>query len=101
MVVRQYDKGIYLQILVTEDGTNGVNISTATTKQLILKPPRGAYIHRAADFSTDGTDGLLRYLVVDELDGEAGPWRLYGKVIMPDGKNLRGYLTLTVEPAPE
>ena len=82
--IHQNDVGT--QFLVTvKDGSSAVNISSATTKQLIIKKPSGTKLTKAAAYSTDGTDGKIYYnTVADDLD-EAGTYKLQGKVIISDG----------------
>tara|TARA_R100001377_G_C3191359_1_gene110745 strand:+ start:1150 stop:1458 length:309 start_codon:yes stop_codon:yes gene_type:complete len=72
-------------LLTVKDGSSVVNISSATTKQIILKKPSGTKITNSTAFSTDGTDGKMYYnTVVDDLD-ETGSYKLQGKVIISDG----------------
>ena len=82
--IHQNDVGT--QFLVTvKDGSSAVNISSATTKQLIIKKPSGTKLTKTAAYSTDGTDGKIYYnTVVDDLD-EAGTYKLQGKVVISDG----------------
>ena len=72
-------------LLTVTDGSTAVNISSATTKQIIIKKPSGTKITANTAFSSDGTDGKMFYnTVVDDLD-EAGSYKLQGKVIISDG----------------
>tara|TARA_Y100000994_G_scaffold246549_2_gene250084 strand:- start:151 stop:459 length:309 start_codon:yes stop_codon:yes gene_type:complete len=82
--IHQNDVGT--QFLVTvKDGSSAVNISSATTKQLIIKKPSGTKLTKAAAYSTDGADGKIYYnTVADDLD-EAGTYKLQGKVVISDG----------------
>ena len=78
------DVGTQFLVTVT-DGTSAVDISSATTKQLIFKKPSGTKLTKTASFITDGTDGKIKYNVAaDDLD-EAGSYKLQGKVIISDG----------------
>ena len=82
--IHQNDVGT--QFLVTvKDGSSAVNISSATTKQLIIKKPSGTKLTKTATYSTDGADGKIYYnTVADDLD-EAGTYKLQGKVVISDG----------------
>ena len=72
-------------LLTVTDGSTAVNISSASTKQIIIKKPSGTKITANTAFSTDGTDGKMYYnTVLDDLD-EAGTYQLQGKVILSDG----------------
>ena len=78
------DVGTKFLVTVT-DGATAVNISSASTKQLIFKKPSGAKLIKATSFVTDGTNGEMQYSVAaDDLD-EAGTYKLQGKVIISDG----------------
>tara|TARA_Y100000310_G_scaffold318630_1_gene372953 strand:- start:433 stop:741 length:309 start_codon:yes stop_codon:yes gene_type:complete len=78
------DVGTKFLVTVT-DGTSAVNISSASTKQLIFKKPSGTKLTKTAVFNTDGTDGKMYYnAIADDLD-ETGSYKLQGKVIISDG----------------
>jgi hypothetical protein len=66
------------------DGDDVVNVSTATTKQLIFRG-NGSSKTKTATFTTDGTDGKIRYVTVTgDLDW-AGQWEWQAYVVMPTG----------------
>ena len=72
-------------VLTVKDGSLAVDISGATTKQIIIQKPSGTKITVSTTFSTDGTDGKMYYTTLaDDLD-EAGSYKLQGKVIISDG----------------
>jgi|TARA_R100000789_G_C3020799_1_gene153452 hypothetical protein len=69
-------------VVIDEDGTV-VDISLATTKQIIFQKPDGTIEAKAATFTSDGTDGSLYYITVaDDIDA-AGIWHYRAKVITP------------------
>ena len=61
-------------------GTTVADISTATTKQFTFKRPNGTTFDRVAVFTTDGTDGNIQYLSVDDDLNVAGTWHLQAYV---------------------
>ena len=67
------------------DGTSVVNVSTATTKQLIFKGPNGVSKTKAATFTTDGTDGKLKYVTVANDLVPVGQWSWQAYVVMSNG----------------
>ena len=78
------DVGTKVLVTVT-DGSSAVNISSATTKELIIKKPSGTKLTKATSFTSDGTDGKMQYSIAsDDLD-EAGSYKLQGKVVISDG----------------
>ncbi len=69
------EEGIAIELLID----SGVDISAATNLQMIFKTPRGNNITETAAFFTDGTDGLLQYVITaTDLEGE-GIWKVRGK----------------------
>jgi hypothetical protein len=64
-----------------EDGVV-VDISGATTKEIIFKDPDGGSATGTASFTTDGVDGKM--FVVAEADqlGTAGVWKWQGYVVL-------------------
>jgi hypothetical protein len=70
--------------------STAVNISTATTKQLIFRKPNGIEVTKAAAFVDDGADGEIEYDPDDDValddPGDfldvAGPWKVQGRVVM-------------------
>ena len=79
------DVGTILERTVTDGGV-AVDISTASVRQFILRKPSGAAATKTAAFSTDGSDGKLRYVTVaDDLD-QAGQWSLQVYLEMTAGK---------------
>jgi hypothetical protein len=78
------DIGTKFLVTVT-DGSSAVDISSASTKQIIIQKPSGTKLTVATSFDSDGTDGKMSYITVtDDLD-EAGSYKLQGKVVISDG----------------
>ena len=62
------------------DGSQVVDISGATTLQIIFLKPNGTRLEKTAALSGDGTDGRMRYVTVaGDLD-IAGFWKMQGFV---------------------
>ena len=72
-------------LLTVKDGSSAVDISSATTKQIIIKKPSGTKVTANTAFSTDGTDGKMYYNAGDGDLDEAGSYKLQGKVVISDG----------------
>lgn len=71
------DYGTTIEVIVEEDGAV-VDISSATTKQIKFRTPDGRVLTKTASFTTDGTDGAMKYtLQQGDLD-EPGRWRRQG-----------------------
>ncbi len=84
MAANEIHKGdIGTQFTVTvQDGTTVVDISTASTKQLIFKKPGGTILTKSTSFVTDGTDGKMQYVSVDGDLSDDGVWKMQGKVVI-------------------
>ena len=82
--IHQNDIGTKFVVTV-KDGSSVVNISSASTKQIIIKKPGGATLTKSAVFSTDGTDGIIYYSAVSGDLDETGTYKIQGKVIITDG----------------
>ena len=84
MAANEIHKGdIGTQFTVTvQAGTPVVELSTASTKQLIFKKPGGTILTKSTSFVTDGTDGKMQYVSVDGDLSDDGVWKMQGKVII-------------------
>ncbi len=71
--------------LYLRDGETPVDISTATTKQITFQDPTGTNNVKTAEFSTDGTDGILTYTFASGDIDLAGRWKTQAKVILSGG----------------
>lgn len=72
---------IGVQFLVTlKDGDDVIDISSATTKQILLLKPSLELLTKSATLYTDGTDGKLYYISESGDLNELGTWKLQCKV---------------------
>ena len=91
------DIGTIFEITVQDDGAV-VDISGATTKEIIFKKSRGDVVTKAAVFSSDGTDGRMKYVTVaNDLD-ERGQWELQAHVVLASGDWRSDVDVFTVHP---
>jgi hypothetical protein len=91
------DVGTVFELTLQEDGV-AVNISTATLKQFIYTKPSGTATTKTASFTTDGSNGKLRYVsLANDLD-TAGVWQLQAYVELPTGKWHSTVIQFVVEP---
>ncbi len=76
------DVGTIFEVVVQDAGTP-LDISANTEILIIFQKPDGTPVSKTAVFSTDGTDGKMRYVsVTDDLD-QIGGWKLQGKITLP------------------
>ena len=75
------DIGTSLRVTIEEDGT-ALDISTATTKQILIVKPSMTKLTKSAVFVTDGTDGMIEYVTIaNDLD-ELGTYNIQGYIVM-------------------
>ncbi len=78
------DVGTVIEMLIQEDGS-AMDLSGATTMQIIFRKPDGSKLEKDASFKTDGTDGRLKYTIgAGDLD-QVGVWSCQAKVIFAGG----------------
>jgi hypothetical protein len=77
------DVGAVIQVTFTSDGSTVIDIDDATTKQIKFEDPNGTVITKAAEYVTDGSDGVLKYTTVasDTVFATAGRWFIQGYVV--------------------
>lgn len=73
-----------LRVTVKESNT-AVDVSLATTKEFILRRPDGTIVSVDPSFASTGSDGILQYQCVDELDAP-GTWRVQLHLVLPSGE---------------
>lgn len=83
-----------------EDDSGVVDISTASTLQLIFRKPSGTIITRTAVLVSGGVDGIMEYVTVSGDIDETGFWQYQGRVVIgsnswkTDIKNEQVYANL-------
>ena len=71
--------------LTIKDGDSVVDISGATTKNIIFTSPGGTSTTQAGSFTNSGTDGKLQYTSVSGDINEVGTWELQASLVMTAG----------------
>ena len=84
MSVHKGDIGTVFEATVTDAGI-AVNVSTATTKEIVFIRPDGTRLVKTAAFSTDGVDGKLKATSVLGDISQNGLYHLQVNVTMPTG----------------
>lgn len=84
-------------ILTIMDGTAVVDISAASTMQIIFKDPSSSVTVHTASHTTDGTDGKMEYQTsASSILASTGDWSWQGRVVLPTGDWKTSILTFTV-----
>lgn len=86
--VHYNDIGTVFEVTIKDcvSGTSTVlDVSGATTLELVFKSPSGTSTTKTASLVTDGTDGKIKYTSVDGDLNEVGTWRLQAKISIGGG----------------
>lgn len=75
------DVGTSLQVTV-KDGNDVLDVSAASTKQILLLKPGGDLLTKTASFVTDGTDGVIKYVTISGDLDELGMWKIQVYVVI-------------------
>lgn len=71
-------------LITIKEGASAVDISSATTKQLIYKKKDGTVFTVDADWFTDGTDGILEYVTLEGEINQLGKWSVQPYLELPN-----------------
>jgi len=74
--IRQNDVGTEIRVCIEDCDQNVVNLSGASLKQFVFKKPSGAILTKDALFFTDGSDGILSYVIASGDLNEIGTWQM-------------------------
>ena len=80
----QDDTGTVVEVTVKEGGS-ALDISSATTKNIIIKKPDGSKLTKAASFKTDGTDGIIKFTSLVTDFAASGDYKLQVYIVLPSG----------------
>lgn len=73
--------GLSIRPHIIDENEDDIDVSGATTKQVLITDPDGNTSAESADFVTDGTDGLIEYVTqAGDLD-EPGWWQAQGYIV--------------------
>ena len=78
--INEDDFGHIGKLTCKEDGS-AADISTYTTKQFVMTDPAGAATIKTAAFDSDGSDGILKYTLIDGDIDLSGNWQVQARII--------------------
>ena len=78
------DIGTQLIVTICEDG-EAINISGASSYEIVIRKPNGVSTAYTPSFLTDGTDGNLVYVTVAGDVDQIGNYKIQGKVVLNGG----------------
>ena len=83
--LHQYDYGTIIKALIKNTALEIEDVSLATAKYFYFEKPSGELMTRNGNFTTDGSDGYIEYIIASgELD-EIGLWSVQCHVVTPSG----------------
>lgn len=83
--------------IVDQDGT-ALDVSAATTLQLLFLKPNGVLETKTATLTGDGTDGIIQYVTIaDDLD-VPGVWKSQGYIVDAGKQHKSSVDTFHVKP---
>lgn len=75
--------GVNIQLTIRDENDAIKDISTATTKEIILEKPNGSTVTKTASFVTNGGDGKIHYVTLaNDLD-QASLWKVQAHIVTP------------------
>ena len=78
------DVGTIFEVTIV-DGGKVVDVSGAAVKEIVFKAPSASSVTKAAAFKSDGSDGVVQYVIAaGDLD-EAGFWQIQARVVLATG----------------
>lgn len=86
--IHMHDVGTVFQITITDSGSP-VNLSSgiSASNVVLLRKPDGTIITGSATYVTNGTDGLIKYIVSgSDVLNQSGTWQLSANVNTSTGK---------------
>lgn len=72
-------------ILTTYEDTAVLDISTSTSKSIIIKKPNGEILTVVANFLTNGSDGKIYYDTVSGDLDQSGLYKIQGSLLINGG----------------
>ena len=83
--------------LLVKEGNDALNISSASTRTIIIEKPDSTLISASADFFTDGRDGIIYYRTSGSMDlNQAGEYNAQAYLVMTGFTGYTTPVTFTV-----
>lgn len=79
------DIGTSFRCTMKDENNAVLDISSASTLNLIFRKSNGAIVTKTATLVNDGTDGKMEYVTVSGDLDMVGPWQVQGYVVLSTG----------------
>jgi hypothetical protein len=86
--------GMAITLTVRDQDEAIVDLTTATTAQIILRPPQGFALTKTATVVSPATDGKVRYVTEAGVLGAPGKWKAQAFVALSGGAE---YYSTTID----
>lgn len=97
--IRKDDIGTVFEFTIKDQDNQVLDISGATKLEMVfLKPDRQTTVTKTAVFTTDGTDGKMRYTAETGFLDTVGDWQRQGYVVLVGGEwrtSIRSFRVLS------
>lgn len=80
--VHKNDVGTTFILTIKDQDEAVVDVSSASTKQVLFQGPNNKKVAQTASFTTDGTDGKIEYSLQSGDIPMVGTWKVQGKVVV-------------------
>ena len=80
------DVGTIFRLTIKDQDGTVVDISSATTQEIIFQKPDGTSFTKTSVFTSDGTNGQTKYISVDGDLNVKGLWHIQAHVIISAGE---------------
>ena len=86
--------GMVITLTVKDESQAVVDLTGATTTQIVLKPPQGFAITKTATVVSPSTSGQVRYVTEAGVLGVPGKWKAQAFVVLAGGNE---YYSTTID----
>ena len=83
--IHKGDVATIMRVMIVDQDGVAVDLSGATTKDILFIGP-GRKITKETSFQTDGTNGVLDYVIVEGDISAFGKWTKQWHIILPTGE---------------
>jgi hypothetical protein len=90
-------QGFVIELTIMNNG-KPMDISSAQSTLMIFQDPSGITTQKTAVFSTDGTNGKIRYVTVDDDLSLSGNYQIQAFIVLPTFSGYSGTGSFYVAP---
>lgn len=80
--IHKNDIGTTFKLTVKDEDDAVVDVSSASTKDILIEKPDASVLTKTSSFTTDGTDGIIEYSTISGDIDAIGKYKIQGKVIL-------------------